>query len=193
MNRLLLVVTCVLAEGPVACRAKTEAPPPQASAVTPAPVPTERAVAEAPRENAATTLKLARCGWGAAGANASADAVPWVIALLDVELPGAARGLHITAMELAGASGIAAKMSARSSLRVQEGALGFSFSAAGTRDVGDALGAGSYRLRAAAALDRGSKAIGAQKPTTCSVALTDDSGRTLIASGNADPEWQNEI
>jgi hypothetical protein len=126
------------------------------------------------------------------GAKAGADEIPWAIALVDVELPAPTRGLHVTALELSGDHGIAAKLGDRATLRVQEGALGFSYAAAGTRELGDALPAGKFRLRAAAALDHPKKHIAPQKPITCSVALTDDADRTLVASGNADPEWQNE-
>lgn len=125
-------------------------------------------------------------------ASAAGDDLPWAIALVDVELPTTARGLHVTAMELSTEHGIAAKMGPRATLRVQEGALGFSYAATDTREVGDALPAGTYRLRAAAALDRKQKAIASQKPTMCSIAITDDADRTLVAKGNADPEWQNE-
>jgi hypothetical protein len=153
-----------------------------------APSPT----AESPPPTGSSTAKLVRCGWGPVSATAAADDPPWAIALVDVELPGPARGLHVTAMELSTDRGIAAKMGARATLRVQEGALGFSYAAADTREVGDALPAGTYRLRAAAALDRKKKAIESQKPTVCSVALTDDADRTLVARGNVDPVWQNE-
>ncbi len=125
-------------------------------------------------------------------ATAAADDPPWAIALIDVVLPATVRGLHVTAMELSNDHGIAAKMGARATLRVQEGALGFSYAATGTRELGDALPAGTYRLRAAAALDHPKKHIASQKPITCSLALTDDADRTLVATGNADPEWQNE-
>jgi hypothetical protein len=125
-------------------------------------------------------------------ATAGADDLPWAIALVDVELPTTVRGLHVTAMELSGDQGIAAKMGPRATLRVQDGALSFTYAATDTREVGDTLPAGTYRLRVAAALDRLKKPIASQKPTTCSVALTDDADRTLVAKGNADPEWQNE-
>jgi hypothetical protein len=138
------------------------------------------------------TAKLVRCGWGPVSANPDPDAAPWAIALVDVELPAKVRGLHVTAMELTGDRGIAAKMGDRATLRVQEGELGFSYAATGTREIGPELPAGPYRLRAAAALDRPKKQIAPAKPTTCSVALIDDADRTLVARGNADPEWQNE-
>lgn len=157
---------------------------PSASSSTPVP--------EAPTAPGAFTAKLVRCGWGPVDANAGADAIPWAIALVDVELPAAVRGLHVSALELSSDTGIATKMGERATLRVQEGELGFSYAAAGTRELGDTLDAGTFRLRAAAALDRHRKQIGALKPTTCSVALTDATDRTLVAKGNADPEWQNE-
>ncbi len=147
-------------------------------------------MAETPAPPGAFSAKFVRCGWGPA--DAKADSTPWAIALVDVELPTAVHGLYVSAMELASDRGIAAKMGERATLRRQAGELGFSYAAAGTLEIGDTLDAGTYRLRAAAALDRPKKQIGLQKPTTCSVALTDAADRTLVARGNADPEWQNE-
>ena len=146
----------------------------------------------APAPIGSPTTKLVRCGWGAVSAGAGPDALPWAIALVDVELPEATRSLRVTAIELGGERGVAAKMGDRATLRVQEGALGFSFAAAGTRELGETLAAGPSRLRAAAVLDRVSKQVAQRKPTTCSVVLTDDTGRSLVATGNADPQWQNE-
>jgi hypothetical protein len=133
-----------------------------------------------------------RCGWGAASAGAAPDALPWVIALLDVDLPDDVRGLHVTALELGGPNGVIAKMGDRATLRFHEGAASFSFGAAGTHEVAETLTAGPVRLRAAAALDREKKRFSSQKPTTCSVALGDAAGQTMVASGNVDPEWKNE-
>jgi hypothetical protein len=147
---------------------------------------------QAPPPSGSFTAKLIRCGWGPTSANAGAEDPPWAIALVDVELPAPSRGLRVTAMELSNDQAIAAKMGARATLRVQEGALGFSYGATGTREVGDTLPAGSFRLRAAAALDHPQKVIASQKPTVCTVAITDDADRTLVARGNADPAWQNE-
>jgi hypothetical protein len=165
---------------------RVETTSPSGVATSPSADPTARA-SEAP-----LTAKLARCGWGAASTSAAPEAPPWAIALVDVDLPTDVKGLHVTALELGTEHGVVAKMGNRATLRFQEGAVSFSYGATDTHEVADTLTAGPVRLRVAAALDRPRSGLGPRMPTTCSVALTDGRGKSLVASGGVDPEWKNE-
>lgn len=149
------------------------------------------ALTGSPSHAGATTMKLARCGWGPVTATSPPDAPPWAIALVDVDLPNDVKGLHVTALELGDANGLVAKMGGRATLRFQEGAVSYSFGATETRDVAETLTAGPVRLRAAAILDRPASAM-SHKPTRCSIVLADASGELLLAHGDVDPKWTNE-
>jgi hypothetical protein len=119
------------------------------------------------------------------------DAPPWAIALVDIDVLHPTKGLSVTEIELAG-SGVVAESGQRKTLRVQDGAVRFSFSAAETHEIAPMLPVGQSRLRAATALDRSAKAISARKPTRCTVLLSEASGEQLVISGPLDPMWENE-
>jgi len=200
MRRCALVVCLPLAWAPCGCRAaeqKHAAPAPGrssssisgAASATAIVTPT---VAPGSPDGVRATAKLVRCGWGSVSADPTPDSPPWAIALVDVELPTDVKGLRITAMELGADHGVVAKMGGRATLRATDGTESFSFGAAGTHELGEALPAGPLHLRAAAALDRPRKQIATRKPTTCSLALSGEGIETLVATGNVDPEWKNE-
>ena len=138
------------------------------------------------------TARLARCGWGTVKAEPGEEAPPFAIALVDVDAPRAIQSLHLSALELDSGETVAAKMADRGTLRVQEGAVSYSFGAANTHEVDLVLPAGSYRLRASAALDRPKKAILPKKPTRCAAVLASDDGAQVVVRGDVDPEWHNE-
>jgi hypothetical protein len=194
MRGLVGSFAVVLSLSPAGCRSK--APPeqlPSASgsaalaSATPAPSSEEPALPEGPRN----TARLARCGWGSLKVEPGVEAPPWAIALVDIDVLHPTKGLQITEIELAG-SGVVAESGERKTLRVQDGAVRFSFSAAETHEIGTLLPVGPSRLRAAAALDRPAKTIAAHKPTRCTVVLSEAGGQQLVASGPLDPMWENE-
>jgi hypothetical protein len=210
MRWLLLVLGCAASQTLGGCRSHPENAAPGSGSTTPlasatplapgtrgpsAEEPTEPSAApELPPWTTGTgaATRLARCGWGALKVDPGVEAPAWAIALVDIDAKQALKGLRVTALELSTASDVVAKLGNRATLRVQEGAVRYSYTAANTREVEPALSAGTYRLRAAAALDRPRKQIAPRKPTRCSVVLTDDSGSQFVASTTADPEWENE-
>ena len=146
---------------------------------------------EPPSEGPRNTVRLARCGWGPLKVDPGVEAPPWAIALVDIDVLHPTKGLKITEIELAG-SGVVAESGERKTLRVQDGAVRFSFSAAETHEIEKVLPLGPARLRAATALDRTAKVIAQRKPTRCTVVLAEASGEQLVASGPLDPMWENE-
>jgi hypothetical protein len=187
--RSLGPVLVVLALAP-ACRGRPKPEPaPGGSAPTSSAVPTEEPAAAA--SGSSMTARLARCGWGTVKAEPGVEAPPFAIALLDLDARSSVHGLHVSALELDTGETVVAKMADRVTLRVQEGAVSYSYGAADTHEVGSVLPAGAYRLRASAALDRPKKAILPKKPTRCAAVLASDDEQVVVR-GNIDPEWQNE-
>jgi hypothetical protein len=194
MRGLVRSFTLVLALSPASCRSKPapEQPLAESASAALASAPSAPWGADpSPLEGPRNTARLARCGWGSLKVDPGVEAPPWAIALVDVEVLHPTKGLRVTALELGG-SKIAAEAGERRTLRVQDGAVRFSFSAAETHEIESTLPVGSARLRAATALDRPAKAIAAHKPTHCSVVLTDSNGEELVAAGPLDPAWENE-
>jgi hypothetical protein len=195
MRGLVRSFALVLVLSPASCRSKPSPEQPPAGSASAAHASATSAPSSedppSPREGPRNTARLARCGWGSLKVDPGVEAPPWAIALVDIEVSHPTKGLRITALELAG-GGIAAEAGERRTLRVQDGAVRFSFSAAETHELESTLPVGSSRLRAATALDRPAKAIAAHKPTHCTVVLSDSSGEELVATGPVDPAWENE-
>lgn len=194
MRGHVLSLTVVLSLSPVGCRSKPSPDQtPSGGASAAHDTETRPTASEDPpsSEGAPNTARLARCGWGELKVDPGVEAPPWAIALVDIEVQHPTKELRITALELAG-SEVVAKSGERKTLRVQDGAVRYSLAASDTHEIGAVLPVGTFRLRAASALDRPAKAILPRKPTRCTVALAEADGRELVATGPVDPAWENE-
>jgi hypothetical protein len=112
-----------------------------------------------------------------------------MIALVDLEATREVPGLRVLVTELYAGDEPITRGTGEFSLLRQESGSAFSFSAAGTRELGAALPAGQSRVRVAVRVNGAMKELRSRKPTRCRAVFTSDDGENVSAEGELEPPW----